>query len=177
MKNFLIIVVVLVVVAGGAFYFYQKSNPSAPVLDVKNVINSANFNCAAGKSIQAAFFKDQVALSLSDGRKILLPQAISASGARYANADESFVFWNKGDTAFVDEVSTTTFADCVVVGNINVQATSTPVSRSTSTQNVNSATMSCPPGQKPYYTNCACGYGCFSEEPRIDCTNICPSDF
>ena len=29
--------------------------------------------------------------------------SISASGARYANKDETFVFWNKGDTAFVTE--------------------------------------------------------------------------
>jgi membrane-bound inhibitor of C-type lysozyme len=28
---------------------------------------------------------------------------MSASGARYANKDETFVFWNKGDTAFVTE--------------------------------------------------------------------------
>jgi membrane-bound inhibitor of C-type lysozyme len=28
---------------------------------------------------------------------------MSGSGARYANADESFVFWNKGDTAFITE--------------------------------------------------------------------------
>jgi membrane-bound inhibitor of C-type lysozyme len=27
----------------------------------------------------------------------------AASGARYANKDETFVFWNKGDTAFVTE--------------------------------------------------------------------------
>jgi len=29
--------------------------------------------------------------------------AMSASGARYANKDETFVFWNEGDTAFVTE--------------------------------------------------------------------------
>ena len=28
---------------------------------------------------------------------------MSGSGARYANKDETFVFWNKGDTAFVTE--------------------------------------------------------------------------
>jgi hypothetical protein len=40
---------------------------------------------------------------LSDGRGLTVPQAMSASGARYANKDETFVFWNKGDTAFVTE--------------------------------------------------------------------------
>ena len=28
---------------------------------------------------------------------------MSGSGARYANKDESFVFWNKGNTAFITE--------------------------------------------------------------------------
>jgi len=42
-------------------------------------------------------------------------QAISASGARYANTDESIVFWNKGDTAFIQEGDVTTYENCVVV--------------------------------------------------------------
>ncbi len=51
-------------------------------------------------------------LSLSDGRKILLPQAMSGSGARYANKDETFVFWNKGNTSFIEEGGKTTYAGC-----------------------------------------------------------------
>jgi len=56
-----------------------------------------------------------VDLKLSDGRALKLPQVISGSGARYANEDESFVFWNKGDTAFVTEGADgkMTFKDCV----------------------------------------------------------------
>ena len=46
---------------------------------------------------------DSVELKLSDGRSLKIPQAMSGSGARYANTDESFVFWNKGDTAFITE--------------------------------------------------------------------------
>ena len=44
---------------------------------------------------------------------MLLLQAISASGARYANTDESFVFWNKGNTAFIEENQKITFKDCI----------------------------------------------------------------
>jgi membrane-bound inhibitor of C-type lysozyme len=53
-----------------------------------------------------------VELTLSDGRKLALPQAVSASGARYANADESVVFWNKGRTAFVEEAGKQTYTGC-----------------------------------------------------------------
>lgn len=76
----------------------------------------AHFACAESKSIDATFVNgaaSSVTLTLSDGRKLSLPQARSGSGARYANADESFVFWNKGNTAFVDEGGKTTYADCV----------------------------------------------------------------
>jgi len=75
----------------------------------------ATFTCNENNSIDAAFYTDKVDLTLSDGRSLELPQVISGSGARYANADESFVFWNKGDTAFVTEGpdEAMTYAECV----------------------------------------------------------------
>jgi putative hemolysin len=75
----------------------------------------ADFACADGKSIDATFVngpKSSVRLVLSDGRRVTLPQAMSASGARYANKDESFVFWNKGNTAFIEEKGKTTYDGC-----------------------------------------------------------------
>ena len=68
--------------------------------------------------MQAAFYKGEehavepgqppvpsgsVKLVLSDGRSFDLAKTLSADGGRYANADESFVFWDKGDTALVLE--------------------------------------------------------------------------
>jgi membrane-bound inhibitor of C-type lysozyme len=77
--------------------------------------SSVVFACKDDKSIDATFYADRVDLTLSDGRSLSLPQTMSGSGIRYANADESFVFWSKGDTAFVTEGAdeTETFADCV----------------------------------------------------------------
>lgn len=77
---------------------------------------AATFTCADGKSIDAVFYPSndtRVDLTLSDGRTLTVPHAISASGARYATPDESFVFWNKGDTAFIDENGATTYQDCM----------------------------------------------------------------
>jgi membrane-bound inhibitor of C-type lysozyme len=80
-----------------------------------NIINDVIFVCPNNKSIHAVFRSNRtVDLELSDGRAMSLPQAISASGARYANQDESFVFWNKGDTAFVVEQGKTTFEGCSI---------------------------------------------------------------
>ncbi len=78
----------------------------------------ATFACAGGKSVDATFdnTNDQVSLGLSDGRSFTLPHARSADGARYANADESFVFWNRGNTAFIQENGTTTYDGCMFDG-------------------------------------------------------------
>jgi membrane-bound inhibitor of C-type lysozyme len=84
------------IVAGAAMLFAGQALAETPVA-------SADFKCADGKSIAATFYASSVALKLSDGRSMTVPQAMSASGARYANKDETFVFWNKGDTAFVTE--------------------------------------------------------------------------
>lgn len=76
------------------------------------------FSCDEGKVIQANFYKHFVHLEIGWGT-LYLPQTISASGARYANDDESFVFWNKGNTAFVTQgsPSVTTFKNCMEVNS------------------------------------------------------------
>lgn len=112
MKQIIATVALLLVVAGGYFAWkaYTRGPSEVPV-------NLATFSCAQGKTIGTVFYNNKVELTLSDGRKFSLPQAISASGARYANADESFVFWNKGNTAFVTEgkggTPITTYDNCV----------------------------------------------------------------
>jgi hypothetical protein len=119
----------------------QYSLPIIPIaistqqqLPLKNVkpINIVSYTCNAGKVIIADFYQGEskptggpdmppipsgsVALKLGDGRSMTLPQTISADGERYANSDESFVFWGKGNTAFVTEgnPNNTTYKNCVV---------------------------------------------------------------
>jgi membrane-bound inhibitor of C-type lysozyme len=88
---------------------------SALPVSAETPVATATFKCEAGKTIEATFYASAVDLKLSDGRSLKLPQAMSASGARYANADESFVFWNKGNTAFITEGKDgkETFSGCV----------------------------------------------------------------
>lgn len=94
----------LFVVLGG-----NKGRAEDPVSEVR-------FACKEDKTIDATFYADKVDLTLSDGRSMSLPQTMSGSGIRYANADENFVFWSKGDTAFVTEGADEkeTFSDCFV---------------------------------------------------------------
>jgi membrane-bound inhibitor of C-type lysozyme len=77
---------------------------------------AATFTCDAEKNVRAVFrnrAQPQVDLALSDGRRLSLPQSKSASGARYANRDESVVFWNKGNGAFIEEQGKRTYDNCV----------------------------------------------------------------
>jgi len=92
-------------------------------------IDTVRYSCEQGKSLVAAYFEGptrtapngmpipggRVVLTLADGKRLDLPQTLSGSGIRYANSDESFVFWSKGNTAFVEEgpSQTQTYKGCV----------------------------------------------------------------
>jgi membrane-bound inhibitor of C-type lysozyme len=92
-------------------------------------VATVDYRCAEGKSLSAAYFDGptrtapdgrpipggRVVLTFADGRKLDLPQTLSGSGIRYANPGETFVFWSKGDTAFIEEGpnQTVTYKDCV----------------------------------------------------------------
>ncbi len=96
------VVIVIIIIIVAIVWLVVASRP----------INAVSYSCKNGKSIDAKFYKDRVDLTLSDDRQLTLPQAVSASGARYANDDESIVFWEKGDTAFITESDKETFKDC-----------------------------------------------------------------
>lgn len=95
---------------------YEAQAPTKEASSENVVIAAVTYACAADKAIQAVYHDSSVMLSLSDGRDLTLPQTIAASGIRYANEDESFVFWSKGGTAFVtegtDKGATNTYENC-----------------------------------------------------------------
>ena len=117
MKKTLFTVIITLLISAGIFCLYQKYLQKNTVAEATSgIINSVTFTCTGNKTIQAVFFRDKVELSLSDGRHLPLLQAISASGARYANTYESFVFWNKGNTSFIEENNKATFKECITTG-------------------------------------------------------------
>lgn len=93
--------------------------PSATAVSAAKLINNVTFLCPGPSTFIAAQFMNNpsgtgyVDLELSDGRTFSLPQVISADGARYADPTGSFVFWNKGNGAFIEENGTTTYSACV----------------------------------------------------------------
>jgi membrane-bound inhibitor of C-type lysozyme len=82
-------------------------------------INTAQYTCSQEKIIQASFYEGEARLLFNDGRRVTLPQVAATSGVKYANQDESVVFWSKGNTAFVTEgaAGTETYSNCVTAGS------------------------------------------------------------
>jgi len=115
-----------------ALFIFSTYTPEEPA-PVQGTVATATFACAADKTITAAFYRGEVtppasaneppipggsvALTLSDGRAMALTQTISADGARYANADESVVFWNKGNGVTFTENAQQTYRGCIVVAD------------------------------------------------------------
>ncbi len=106
------IITVLLVALMSVFVIWKWTHIGRPPL-----LGQGFFVCDENKTIDAKFYADRVSVVLSDGRKMTLLQTVSASGARYAGADEAVVFWNTGDTAFVTEgpLSIQTFFNCEIV--------------------------------------------------------------
>ncbi|MEK7530285.1 MAG: MliC family protein [Patescibacteria group bacterium] len=72
----------------------------------------AVYSCDNDKSVTVTFASETAMVELSDGRTMLLTLKEAASGAKYTNSDESFVFWTQDYGAFIEENGVTTFAAC-----------------------------------------------------------------
>jgi len=123
----LIVIILAVIIVGGIWFLSKKSKPSTSL----SLITEVTYLCENNKTIKAAFYKGEpkpvkagempipsgrVKLVLSDGRNFDLAQTLSADGSRYANSDESFVFWSKGNGAMVLENNEEKdYRDCIVL--------------------------------------------------------------
>ncbi len=132
-KKILVLGLGVVIIAGAVWYFQgNKEGEGSPLPaasdnqsaqqavenPAQTLVATAIYNCDGGKTITAEFYQGEkievaagqmpvpagsVKINLSDGRNLELAQTVSADGGRYANEDESFVFWDKGGTALVLE--------------------------------------------------------------------------
>lgn len=138
-RTIIIALVIVVIIVAAVLYSRSTTSPQTPVVQQPTVTtatpsSTATYACDAGKTIIAAYYQGEskpavnpnmpptpggsVALTLSDGRTMTLAQTISADGTRYANADESFVFWGKGNGALVLENNQEkSYIGCILEGN------------------------------------------------------------
>ena len=118
------VVAIIAVIAVG-YYLHSKKQTETE----KTPIAVASYFCDAHKTIIASYYDGEskpapsvdqpptpggsVSVVLSDGRTMTLHQTISADGGRYANSDESIVFWNKGRGVMFTEGNTQTYTGCI----------------------------------------------------------------
>lgn len=121
----ILLTIIAVLIGYSIWHSRKEAVPQTPIATV-------SYACNGGKHIDATYYRGEtkpaptadlpptpggsIALILSDGRTFTLPQSISADGARYANADESFVFWSKGNGALVLENNVEkSFIGCILI--------------------------------------------------------------
>ena len=107
-----IVAIILFVAVFGAGFLIGRKFENKFILGTP--VANAKFVCADNKVIFADFYERMVHLEFPGDKVLYLSQTMSASGARYANKGESIVFWNKGDTAFVEQDGKISISDCVV---------------------------------------------------------------
>jgi membrane-bound inhibitor of C-type lysozyme len=116
---------VIILILLGVWWF-ANSQVASPKTNL-SLISTVTYACDNNQTIKTEYFEGpqipvapgerpvpngKVKLDLSDGRTLSLPQTISASGIRYANQDESIIFWSKGDGAFIIENEVETYSNC-----------------------------------------------------------------
>lgn len=129
MKTIFAGIILMAVIFGIWFFYPSVQQQKDEILESKRE-NNVSYVCGDSKTIQATYVigvlipvppgerpipNGSVDILLSDGRILSLPHTISASGVRYANSDESIVFWTKGNSAFLLEDNKETYKDCVAL--------------------------------------------------------------
>jgi membrane-bound inhibitor of C-type lysozyme len=89
-----------------------------PTLGLDTIVDVRSLRCDDGRVVSATYLagpRSRVTLQLGD-TGVEAASVVAASGARYATADESLVWWNKGDTTALTWKGRTT--SCVVDSTI-----------------------------------------------------------
>lgn len=112
----LIFVLAIVAIFGIIFVWHkgQGNVVNAPETSPTPTPIKVTYVCPNGDEIPASFDNTAgtVTFTLPGGEPTTLPHAMSADGARYANSDESLVFWNVGDSVMIEQNGVTTYQNC-----------------------------------------------------------------
>lgn len=124
-----ITIIVLIILTVGFIVYLQTKSPVTPISDTdttsegtevrndddtKEEIKNFSFACSdkTQGTVRYDIPNDTVTVKLgADTYNLVL--ARSASGSRYTNEDESFVFWEKGGNAFIEKRGEIIHEDCI----------------------------------------------------------------
>ena len=119
--------IVLILILIFIFYVYKTNDKKIP----QSPSNTATYMCDGNKKLVTEYYKGEevkqikdepptptgyIKLILENGAETILNQTISADGGRYANSDESFIFWDKGNGAMILENNQEkNYTGCIVI--------------------------------------------------------------
>jgi membrane-bound inhibitor of C-type lysozyme len=113
-KNTLIILTSLFLIGAGFFFSkWNAQNSKKNEQTIAPVLSETIFVCSNDKKLTAKFSDGIVTLDLPDSRSFTLLEKTSTSGTRYANEGDEIVFWNKGDTTFLEEKGVEILSNCI----------------------------------------------------------------
>lgn len=101
MKKFIGLIVLLIVVIGIIFFTRENAKNDTQIQEVSTMYSNET------ESISVTFDNTHNTVIFSHpsvGTDVVLPLAVSASGTRYANEDESIVFWeHQGEVTIIKD--------------------------------------------------------------------------
>lgn len=136
MKKHISSLVVLIILIAIAWVAAVMRDSGQERSQTRTPIATALYICDGGRTISADYYEGakapapeagepplptgSVDVSLDGGATTTLMQTISASGIRYANDDESFVFWSKGEKALImrDNRMDLGYTNCAARGDL-----------------------------------------------------------
>ena len=139
-------IVVLIVAVIVIAFALVRMHAQMVVHPAEQPINTVSYICGRGEVVSVVYYAGpstpvasserppvpggRAVLQRTGGSMLTLQQTVSADGGRYANADESVVFWDKGNGAMFTKEGEQTPENCVAVapdsgGLSSVYATST----------------------------------------------------
>jgi membrane-bound inhibitor of C-type lysozyme len=119
MKRILYILIAIVVIL--AIFFLLTKKTAAPVAADRSGEESSKIEyvCDQGEVDLVLSGEDLIdaKIIINNNMSDVMPthnmkRVVSASGTRYATADENIVFWSKGTSAFITENGETTYENC-----------------------------------------------------------------
>jgi len=104
------ILFIIIIIAVGIFYWMYQLTPE----ELKGEHdNTFTFVCPPGHEIKISYNEEGDSASLFvEGEEYKLNRVVSASGARYANDDETVVFWEHQGEAMVEVNGETIYKEC-----------------------------------------------------------------
>lgn len=95
------ILLILIVLLGVAAGIYAFGVMNAPEDENAVLVREETLTCSNGTGFVVQYLTNENVIVNLGGVPYELSPAVSASGARYENADETFVFWNQGDESMI----------------------------------------------------------------------------